>query len=286
MKKFIIYFLVCYSIQVNAQNNTANQKKIYITTDIWQQNSTKVAHSICKAINRDHDKNNFICEISPTTKPAMDNWLKLVQCDRYQQNTQDLNSMQAIMPLYIEKLSIITKGNSKKNIRNILINPIKIAIDDDRAVDVIKFISKALDISSQISTKKIMPEEYAAYLCSDKVDAIATITSHANQDILNISKTCTFTISSINQPTLQSIVQKDNAYIATTISGGIYPGSPNDIGTLGIATVLMGSKELSEQVINNTKDSITKNLPLVSKKHYTYLEKKVRDIKCPISQQN
>lgn len=262
--KVIIVFIFTYFIHNNSfANIKESQEKIFLVIDKKQEIFTTIANLTCRAINKDRGKNNIVCETSFDKNIRSKNIANLAQCDRYfEEKTKTKNDLEILSSLYEESLVVIVKNDSnKKTIEDIFGSHSKIITDDQNNNIIIQVLSKEFNMPlSKQSIKKTKPLEYSDSICTGKADALVTLTGHPNNNIIDITKKCDIKILPMTKDLIADITNKHKTYTSTQIIGGTYPGSPNDIDTLGVNIVLVASDSLEKNFKEKISNSILSNL--------------------------
>jgi len=87
------------------------------------------------------------------------------------------------------------------------------------------------------------PAEQNEALCSDKVDAIIFDAGHPNGLTQEATTGCRARLVRVAGPPIDRLLALHPYYTIAVIPGGMYPGNPNDVSTIGTQAVLVTSSD-------------------------------------------
>lgn len=110
-------------------------------------------------------------------------------------------------------------------------------------------------------------KEQAAALCDNKVDAIVFTVGHPAGTIKEATTTCDSVLIDVDNDVVQKLAS-DNAYYAmTTIPGGMYKGTDNDVTTFGVGATFVASTATSEETVYQVVKAVFDNFDRFKKMH-------------------
>jgi len=103
-------------------------------------------------------------------------------------------------------------------------------------------------ISDPERVLELGPAEQNQALCSDKVDAIIFQAGHPNGLTQEATTGCRARLVRVAGPPIDRLLATHSYYIATVIPGGMYPGNPDDVPTIGTQAVLVTSSNQPDEL--------------------------------------
>jgi len=91
--------------------------------------------------------------------------------------------------------------------------------------------------------------ETPAALCDNSVDAIAWVAGHPLAGALEASSTCEVSIIPVTGDAIDELVNENPYFAHSTIPGGMYEGTDEDVQTFGVGAVFVSSTNASEDMI-------------------------------------
>jgi|GEM_PF-1925804 len=88
-------------------------------------------------------------------------------------------------------------------------------------------------------------------LCNEKVDVVAIFVKNPNVDVQTITKSCETRLVEIHDDDIEILKKSNPMYSSGVISGGMYMGSPMDVKTIGIRSVVLSSADVPEETVYN-----------------------------------
>ena len=107
----------------------------------------------------------------------------------------------------------------------------------------------------------------SAELCEDKVDAVVFAESNPNPYIREASIFCDIVLVDVSGPAVDKLVAEHYYYVATTIPGGTYQGTPDDTKTFGAVATLMSSLFVEHDVIYEAIKAVFENFDRFKRLH-------------------
>ena len=113
----------------------------------------------------------------------------------------------------------------------------------------------------------LKPAEMAAALCDNKIDAYVYVVAHPNGSTKEAATTCSSHIVNVSGPEVDKFVEKYPFYPKTTIPGGMYRGTDEEVQTFGPRATLMTNADLSDEVAYAVTKAVFTNLDEFKRLH-------------------
>lgn len=131
--------------------------------------------------------------------------------------------------------------------------------DHRKSINVLMAIKKWTKRDFAIAEEFTIAEQSFA-LCNGMVEAISYVVSHPNPVVERAIRLCDAQLIEIGGSDINELLIKHPYLVTSTISGDMYVGSPNPVGTFGTAITLVSSSEVSDELIYNIVKTIFGNL--------------------------
>ena len=96
---------------------------------------------------------------------------------------------------------------------------------------------------------ELKASEQPQALCDNKIDAMIYAAGHPNGAVQEVSTSCDTHIIDVTGSSIDSLVQDNSFYAYTSIPGGMYQGTPNDVHTFGVKATFVTSSDADEEII-------------------------------------
>jgi len=123
---------------------------------------------------------------------------------------------------------------------------------------------------------ELKSSEQAAALCDDKVDAIVFTVGHPAGTIKEATTSCESKLISANNDAAKKLADDNDFYAMTSIPGGMYRGTDEDIETFGVGATFVTSTDTSDEVVYEMVKAVFDNFRRFKKMHpaFANLEEK------------
>ncbi len=113
-------------------------------------------------------------------------------------------------------------------------------------------------------------------LCDNKIDVMIYSAGHPNGAVQEVSKLCGVRLINVEGAAVDKMIKDSPFYAMTTIPGGMYAGTPNDVKTFGIKATIISSSKVSDDVVYNVVKAVFDNFDDFKKLHpvFANLDKK------------
>lgn len=236
--------------------------------------------AICRALNADFHERKVSCSVASSRGSASNvmeldaNKLQfgLVQSDvqfhamegrdifAFVGAAQDLRS---VFSLHIEAFTVLVKDASSlveiDDLKGKRLNLGPLGTGTRRTgEDLLEALGWSAADRSNITA--IEPEQNAKALCDGEVDAVVYLVGHPSANIQQVTNTCPTRLLSLRPAAIEAL-GKDRPYYATVaIAGGLYPNTPHQVTTLGVAATLVTLATVPDAVVFALVESVFENL--------------------------
>ena len=120
--------------------------------------------------------------------------------------------------------------------------------------------------------------EMSKALCDNKIDAYVYVVGHPNGSIKEATTTCDATLVTVKDSVVDKIVADADYYKYSTIPGGTYRGTPDDVTTFGVAATFVASAQVPENVVYTVVKSVFENFEDFKKLHPAFASLKKEEM--------
>lgn len=114
---------------------------------------------------------------------------------------------------------------------------------------------------------ELKPAEQAAALGDNKVDAIIYTVGHPNGSIQEAVSTVDAVLIPVTGPEIDKLIADNPFYAASTVPGGMYEGSPDDISTFGVKATFVTSADVDDEVVYQVVKAVFDNFGRFKRLH-------------------
>lgn len=122
------------------------------------------------------------------------------------------------------------------------------------------------------------PAEQNQALCSNQVDAIIFQAGHPNGLTQEATTGCSARLVRVAGPPIDRLLGAHSYYVASVIPGGMYPGNPVDISTIGTQAVLVTSSTQPDELAYAVVKAVIENLADFRRLHPVLSNLDVKDM--------
>ena len=206
---------------------------------------------------------------------AQSRWLNHAYADDKEFQGQPPNDeLRAVFTMHPEPLTVVARaGSGIKTIMDLRGKRVNIGNPGSLQRDAMNVLMAELgwDTSTFSEISELDPHANAtggvadsrlnasAELCENKVDAIVFAEANPNPYIREASYFCDVVLVDVSGPAVDKLVADHYYYVATTIPGETYLGTPNDTKTFGAVATLMSSLFVKPDVIYEAVKAVFEN---------------------------
>lgn len=243
--------------------------------------------AICKLVNKDRKQHNVRCSVESTggsiynvnTMRAGELDFGIVQSDwqyhgyngtsKFEQQGP-YKKLRAVFSLHTEPFNIIARTdagiNGVEDLKGKRVN-IGNPGSGDRATMGVVMDAMGWTNADFKLTSELKGSERSQALCDNKIDAFVYVVGHPNGSIKEATTSCDAKLISANGTAIDKIVADNPYYAKSTVPGGMYKGTPNDVNSFGVAATLVSSTEVSDDVVYALVKSVFENFDTFKRLH-------------------
>jgi TRAP transporter TAXI family solute receptor len=125
---------------------------------------------------------------------------------------------------------------------------------------------------------EVGPEEQNRALCGNKVDAIIYIAGHPSGLTQEATTGCPAVLVRVVGPSIERLLAAHPYYLASVIPGGMYPGNPEDVPTIGTPAMLVTSSKVTDELAYAVVKAVLQNLDDFRRLHPALSNLNARDM--------
>lgn len=107
---------------------------------------------------------------------------------------------------------------------------------------------------------ELAPDRLADALCENQIDAFAYVVGHPALVVQEATTSCDAVLVAVAGPPVDTLLAANPAFLAATIPGGLYHGSPEDVATFGVGATLVTRADVAEDRIETVVRSVFDDL--------------------------
>ena len=132
--------------------------------------------------------------------------------------------------------------------------------------------------SSPERVLELPPAEQNQALCENKVDAIIFEAGHPNGLTQEATTDCRARLVRVAGPPIDRLLATHSDYVAYIIPGGMYPGNPDGIPTIGTQAVLVTSSNQSDELCYAVVKAVIENFADFRRLHPALSTLEIKDM--------
>ena len=250
---------------------------------------------ICRFLDRGIEKHGIKCSVENTGGSAYNinnilradgagrltmgvaqsRWLNHAFSDGKKfQGRQQNDELRAVFTMHSEPLTVAARADSGiKTIMDLKGKRVNIGNPGSVQRDAMNVLMAELgwDTSTFATVSELDPHANAtggvadsrqnatAELCENKVDAVVFAEGNPNPYIREASYFCDIVLVDVSGPAVDKLLADHYYYVATTIPGGTYNGTPDDTKTFGAVATLMSSLGVEHDLIYEAIKAVFEN---------------------------
>lgn len=254
--------------------------------------------AICKLVNKDRKEHNVRCSVESTggsiynvnTMRAGELDFGIAQSDwqyhgyngtsKFEQQGP-YKKLRSIFSLHTEPFNIIARAdagiNSVEDLKGKRVN-IGNPGSGDRATMGVVMDAMGWTNADFKLTSELKGSERSQALCDNKIDAFVYVVGHPNGSIKEATTSCDAKLISATGPAIDKIVAGNPYYAQSTIPGGMYKGTNNDVNSFGVAATLVSSTDVSDDVVYTLVKSVFENFSTFKRLHPAFANLEPKDM--------
>ena len=254
--------------------------------------------AICKLVNKDRKQHKIRCSVESTggsiynvnTMRAGELDFGIVQSDwqyhgyngtsKFEQQGP-YKKLRAVFSLHTEPFNIIARTdagiNGVEDLKGKRVN-IGNPGSGDRAtmgvvMDAMGWAKGDFKLASELKGS-----ERSQALCDNKIDAFVYVVGHPNGSIKEATTSCDAKLVSATGKAIDNIVAGNPYYTKSTVPGGMYKGTSDNVNSFGVAATLVSSTEVSDDVVYAVVKSVFENFDTFKRLHPAFANLKPEDM--------
>jgi len=256
-----------------------------------------VGQSICRLVNRGTAEHNLKCT-APSTGGSIANINAIAAGDMDMGVAQSdwqyhayngtskfegnqVSSLRAVFSVHGEPFTVVARADSGAETFDDLFG-MRVNVGNpgsgQRATMevVLDAMGKTMDDFSFASELK--PAEQSAALGDNKVDAIIYTVGHPNGSIQEATSTVDAKLLPVTGEAIDALIANNAFYAKATIPGGMYPGTPDDVETFGVAATFVTQENVPDDVVYTVVKSVFDNFDRFKGLHPAFANLKEEDM--------
>lgn len=117
-----------------------------------------------------------------------------------------------------------------------------------------------------------------AAFCAGELDAIAFATGHPNGLVHQATASCDGVLIALDDAEADRFIAHSPFFARTVIPGGLYPGNPQPIASVGVAATLVGSASLAPDIVHSVVAAIFEQLGDLQLMHPAFDQLRAQDM--------
>ncbi|MGF1731867.1 TAXI family TRAP transporter solute-binding subunit [Photobacterium kasasachensis] len=243
--------------------------------------------AICKLVNKDRKQHNVRCSVESTggsiynvnTMRAGELDFGIVQSDwQYHgyngtskfKDQGAYKKLRAVFSIHTEPFNIIARTDSGINgVADLKGKRVNIGNpgSGDRAtmgvvMDAMGWTNADFKLASELKGS-----ERSQALCDNKIDAFVYVVGHPNGSIKEATTSCEAKLVPATGAAIDKIVADNPYYAKSTVPGGMYKGTNDDVNSFGVAATLVSSTDVSDDVVYALVKSVFENFNTFKRLH-------------------
>ncbi|MCG7584607.1 TAXI family TRAP transporter solute-binding subunit [Photobacterium sp. OFAV2-7] len=243
--------------------------------------------AICKLVNKDRKQHNVRCSVESTggsiynvnTMRAGELDFGIVQSDwQYHgyngtskfKDQGAYKKLRAVFSIHTEPFNIIARADSGINgVADLKGKRVNIGNpgSGDRAtmgvvMDAMGWTNADFKLASELKGS-----ERSQALCDNKIDAFVYVVGHPNGSIKEATTSCEAKLVPATGAAIDKVVADNPYYAKSTVPGGMYKGTNDDVNSFGVAATLVSSTDVSDDVVYALVKSVFENFNTFKRRH-------------------
>lgn len=243
--------------------------------------------AICKLVNKDRKQHNVRCSVESTggsiynvnTMRAGELDFGIVQSDwQYHgyngtskfKDQGAYKKLRAVFSIHTEPFNIIARADSGINgVADLKGKRVNIGNpgSGDRAtmgvvMDAMGWTNADFKLASELKGS-----ERSQALCDNKIDAFVYVVGHPNGSIKEATTSCEAKLVPATGAAIDKVVADNPYYAKSTVPGGMYKGTNDDVNSFGVAATLVSSTDVSDDVVYALVKSVFENFNTFKRLH-------------------
>lgn len=179
-------------------------------------------------------------------------------------------NLRVVFSIYPEALSILARMEARiEKFEDFKGKRFSIGAPDSGTRMTVDMLLAALGMKLEdfAQVAELKPDEHGVALCSNKIDGFAFVVGTPAANIQDATTTCGAKLIPVSGPAIDKLLEKHTYLAPATIPGGIYPGNPTAIRTIGVMASFVTSASVPEDVVYAMVAAVFNNFDEFKKLH-------------------
>jgi TRAP transporter TAXI family solute receptor len=141
-----------------------------------------------------------------------------------------------------------------------------------RATFEVLMAAKGWTMADFALASELKSAEQSQALADNNVDAIAFVVGHPNGSIQEATTTTDANLIPVAGPEVDALLEENPYFSKAVISGGMYPGNPDDTATFGVRATLVTTADVSDEAVYQVVKAVFENFEEFKKLHPAFAE--------------
>ena len=257
-----------------------------------------VGQSICKLVNREQSKYGIKCT-APSTGGSVAN-LNAIRAGEQDmgvaQSDQQYNALKgegefkaagpfkelrSVFALHPESFTVVARKDSGiktfDDLKGKRVNIGNPGSGQRATIDAL-MKEKGWDTSVFQLASELKASEQAQALCDNNIDAMVYVVGHPNGSIQEAASSCEAIVVPVTGPGVDKLIKTYPYYVVSTIPGGMYPGTDQDVKTFGVTATFVSSTKAPDDIIYAVVKAVFDNFDRFKKVHPAFANLKPADM--------
>ncbi|MDO6707655.1 TAXI family TRAP transporter solute-binding subunit [Photobacterium sp. 1_MG-2023] len=254
--------------------------------------------AICKLVNNERKTNGIRCSVESTggsvynvnTMRAGELDFGVVQSDwQYHgyNGTSEFKEMgpykemRAVFSLHTEPFNIIARTDAGiNNLDDLKGKRVNIGNpgSGDRATMEVVMNAMGWNKDDFKLAAELKGSERSQALCDNKIDAFVYVVGHPNGSIKEATTSCDAKLVPATGAAIDKLVADNPYYAKSTVPGGMYRGTDNDVNSFGVAATLVSSTKVSDDAVYAVVKAVFENFHVFTRLHPSFANLKKEDM--------
>lgn len=219
------------------------------------------ATGFCNFLNQEIDLTGYACETLPAPGPG--DGLRALRAGRVDlafvdsnlvDNQADREKLRTVLTLFPKLLSVAARRSSAFRIEDLHKSRVAVGAADDPSVLLFDTAIEHRRFRSRFEIDRLtLSSEQArvAALCAGDVDAAVFVASLPSVMLDDLADRCEvrMVVTCCDRSQKKHLVE-NGVFLAGSITGGLYPGTRQDTGTLGVRSLLVSRADLPDRAVD------------------------------------
>ncbi|WP_019614525.1 TAXI family TRAP transporter solute-binding subunit [Psychromonas ossibalaenae] len=242
---------------------------------------------MCRLINKDNSDHGIRCNVESTggsvynlnTLRAGELTLGVAQSDQQHDaykgqgafaTAGKYEDLRSVFSIYTEAFTVVARKDANiKTFDDLKGKRVNIGEpgSGQRATMEVLMDAKGWETKDFRLTSELKAAEQAQALCDNKIDVMVYFVGHPNGAIKEATTSCETNIVSVDDATVQKLVEDTPYYVSYDVPGGMYRGNEQTVTTLGAKATVVASAKTPDETIYQAVKAVFGNFDTFRRLH-------------------